>query len=62
MPPNVFLGRVLLGVHQHLHALIIKRIRLAQVQDVEPNSTIVASIRNSKEEPLSISTCVDVIL
>lgn len=47
---------------EHTHALVIQRVRLGQVQNVELNFKFVTSVAHAEEEPLCVSISVDIIL
>jgi len=49
-------------IHQRSHSMVIQRVRLEQVNNVESISTPSDRIRCSKVEPLSIPSCVVVWL
>ena len=56
-PFAVFLG-INLRIHQRPHAMIIKRIRLEQVNNVKPVSTSSNCVLKSEVIPLGVSTSV----
>ena len=47
---------------EHAHALVIERVRLGQVQNVELDFKFVTSVAHAEEEPLCVSISVDIIL
>ena len=63
MPGELF-GAVsgYLGEAEHAHAVVVERVGLGKVKDVELYLVILASISHSEEEPLSVAVCVDIIL
>ena len=62
VPSNVSLFLRLLGESQDLHSVVIKRVRLGQIQNVEFDFQVFASIGHSEEVPLGVSIGVDIIL
>ena len=61
MPTDILEGSHLFRVDKDLHALIIKTVRLAQIEHVEPDLDGLVVLR-SEEVPLSVTTCVDIVL
>ena len=51
-----------LGEAQDSHTLVIERIGLGQVQDIELNCLIPSSIAHSEKEPLCVPISVNVVL
>ena len=62
MPPQFFISCLILTVREHPHPLVVKTVRLGQVNNVEPNFLAFGCVTNSEEEPLSVSIGIDVIL
>jgi hypothetical protein len=53
---------MLLRIDQKLHSFVVQRVRLAKIKNAESNCMVGLGVRNSEEEPLSVSTRVYVIL
>ena len=47
---------------KHSHALVVKRIWLGQVKNVEFDAEACACVADTEEEPLSVTVCVYVVL
>ena len=52
----------LVGVAEHLHAIVVERVRLRQVDDVEAHLHALRRVANSVEKPLRVPVRVDVVL
>jgi hypothetical protein len=61
VPSNVFLGCMSLRVDQDFHALIVQRVRLAQVEHVEAHITF-DCVLHSEEEPLRMAPRIHIVL
>ena len=62
--PAEFLGAISweLRETQYAHTVVVEGVRLRQVQNVKLNRQVAPSVSNTKEEPLSMPVCIDVIL
>ena len=49
------------GKTEHLHAVIIKRIWLGQIDKIELDFLPLTSVSNSEEKPLGMAICVDIV-
>ena len=47
---------------QYTHTVVVEGVRLRQVQNVKLNRHVTPSVSDTKEEPLSMPVCIDVIL
>ena len=62
MPADLFLLLERGREAEDLHAIVIKRVSLGKVDDVEGCRSTLSSVCNPEEEPLSVSIGVDVVL
>jgi hypothetical protein len=62
MPANAFLLRVFLRVNQWLHSLVVKRVGLDQVYEVELVGLILARVSHPEVIPLRLDYCCAMIL
>lgn len=62
MPSNPFRIFNLIGKAKYFHSIIIKWISFCKVQYIEFDFITFSSIAYSKEKPLCMSICIDVIL
>lgn len=51
-----------LGEAEYAHSLVVERVWLGQVQDVEFDRVPIAGVADSEEEPLRMTVCIDVVL
>lgn len=61
IPANIFFFNLSFGVNQDLHPMIEQGIWLREVHEIESNRQPFSSVSHSKEEPLSMTTCIDII-
>lgn len=61
MPAHVFMQGHALRVDKNLHSLVVQAVRLAQIEDIEAGWTLL-HIRGSKEEPLRVPRCINIVL
>jgi hypothetical protein len=62
VPPHSLVLFVFIAETQNAHAVVVQRIRLIQVQNIESHLTVLSGIAYSKEVPLGVSIGIYVIL
>lgn len=62
MPANAFLLRVFLRVNKRLHSLVVERVGLDQVYEVELVGLILARVSHPEVKPLRLDYCCAMIL
>jgi hypothetical protein len=61
-PPNLLLRRSLLRVHRDQHTLIKQTICLTKVEYIKFDCVACCCVLNLEIEPLSMATCINVVL
>ena len=62
VPPYLVSGLEFVRKGQNAHSVVVQRVRLSQVDDVEFNRLALLRVAHSEEVPLRVSVGVDVIL